>query len=262
MTQTMQRKLILVSNDDGYQAKGLHELLLALAPFGEVVAVAPDQPQSSTSHALTMRDPLRVTLREQCPEYTLYSCSGHPADCIKFAMHETVKRAPDLLVAGINHGENASCSALYSGTVAIAMEGCMYHVPGIAFSLINQSPEADFSACLPVVRQVVEKVLQDGLPDGVCLNVNIPDLPAGALRGIRLCRLAKGYWHEMFDRRTDPYGRVYYWLDGRFINEEPDADDTDQWALAHGYVSVVPTHADLSARETLEDLRRTWGGLL
>ena len=255
----MQRKLILVSNDDGFQAKGLHELLRVLAPFGEVVAVAPDRPQSSTSHALTMRDPMYVTLKEQCPEYTLYACSGHPADCIKLAMHEMVKRKPDLLVAGINHGENASCSALYSGTVAVAMEGCMYHVPAIAFSLLNPKPDADFSGCLPVVRQLVGKALSYGLPDGVCLNVNVPNLPSEQIRGIRFGRLARGYWHEIFHRGTDAEGRACYWLDGRYVNEEPDAEDTDQWALSNGFVSVVPTHVDLTAVPALELLRSAWG---
>ncbi|MBQ5997430.1 MAG: 5'/3'-nucleotidase SurE [Bacteroidales bacterium] len=254
----MARKLILVSNDDGYLAPGLRVLMTVAAEFGEVVAVAPDRAQSTTSHALTMREPLFVSKKEETADWSLYACSGLPADCIKFAMHEVVSRKPDLILSGINHGENASCSALYSGTVAVAAEGCLHHVPAIAFSVASPDQQADVSPYIPVVREIIRKVLQDGLPTGSCLNVNIPEVPAAELRGIRLCRQARGYWNEEYCRHEDPSGRPYYWLSGFFVNNEPEAEDTDVWAGTHGYVSMVPMQADMSDYAALDALNAAW----
>ena len=256
----MSRPTILVANDDGYQAKGFDALIRALSPLGDIIAIAPERAQSSTSHAITMREPVRITLQSQREGCTVYSCSGMPADCVKFAMHELMTQYPDLIATGINHGENASCSALYSGTVAAAMEGCMYHVPSIAFSLLNHLPDAEFETYLPFVRSLAGQTLEKGLPDGTCLNVNIPDLPYESIQGVRICRAAKGRWKEVFDRRTDPYGRVYYWLTGYFINEEPEATDTDQWALEHQYISIVleETGTDLTHFKALDSLQNDY----
>lgn len=249
----MQRPLFLISNDDGYLAKGFNALIQALIPIGDVVAIAPEQSQSGTSHALTLRFPLRIALRHDDPQCKIYSCNGTPVDCVKFALKELVPRKPDLLLSGINHGENASSSALYSGTMAAAMEGCMYDIPAIGFSLLNHDLQAHFSPYIPIVKKVIEATLQHGLQKGVCLNVNIPYVPIEQILGIRLCRLAQGYWEEIFDKRKDPDGRTYYWFTGYFVNEEQDAEDTDEWALAHRYVSIVPTHIDMTAHRAMKD---------
>lgn len=233
--------LILVSNDDGYQAKGVRQLIEWLADYGHVVAVCPDTGRSGQSMALTFNSPLWLG-QGPAPvgNSEMWHCSGTPVDCIKIAQHTILKGVkPDLVIAGINHGSNASVNVLYSGTMGAVFEGCSWNVPAIGFSLTDHAPDADFSACEDVVRRVVEAVLKNGLPDGICLNVNIPK---DAKKGmpIMLTKACAGRWSEEFKRYTDPHGRDFYWLTGYFINEEPDATDTDEFALRHGCASVVP----------------------
>jgi 5'-nucleotidase len=171
------------------------------------------------------------------------------------AINELLDRPPDWIVSGINHGSNSSASVLYSGTMAVAIEGCLNGITSVGFSLNNYSPTADFSACKKYIRIVMQALTQEPLPQGICLNVNIPDIKADEIRGIKICRHAKGSWKEEFEKRKDPTGKIYYWLTGIYGNHEPDATDTDEWALANNYVSVAPVSVDMTAHEYLDTLR-------
>lgn len=241
-------RLILVSNDDGYLAKGVRELIGWLSQYGKVVAVCPDQGRSGQSMALTFNSPLWLEKTESPVEgCEMWRCSGTPVDCIKIARQEVLGgRLPDLVVAGINHGSNASVNVLYSGTMGAVFEGCSWNVPAIGFSLTDHAADADFAPCRQVVEKVVEGVLANGLPAGVCLNVNIPHGVAAGMPVV-LAREGAGRWSEEFQAYTDPHGRRFYWLTGHFINEEPDATDTDIYALAQGAAAVTPQLLDRSA---------------
>ncbi len=256
MGQENKRPLILVTNDDGYRARGLRTLTDIAAEFGDVVAIAAPDSQSGMSHAITIKYPLRLRHVEDSEGMQRYVVNGTPVDGVKLAMASILDRRPDLVLSGINHGSNASSSVVYSGTMAAAMEGAVNHIPSIGFSLLDYSHDADFRASVPYIRKIIGDVLRDGMPDGVCLNVNIPAVSAEVLEGVRLCRQASGYWQEEFDVRKDPSGRDYFWLTGYFFNREESAEDTDEWALRHNYVSVVPVKVDLTDYKTLSLLKK------
>ncbi len=169
------KPLIFVSNDDGIFANGVHCLIDRLLQFGDVVAVCPDSPRSAQSMALTVNSPLRVTQVDDYHGAKMYKVNGTPVDCVKLSMHNVLPRIPDLVVSGINHGSNASINVLYSGTMGVAFEGCAFGIPSIGFSLTDHSPAADFEPCYPFIDAIVKGVLEHGLPEGVCLNVNIPN---------------------------------------------------------------------------------------
>ncbi|MDE5956750.1 MAG: 5'/3'-nucleotidase SurE [Muribaculaceae bacterium] len=245
------RPLILVSNDDGYRARGVHHLTRLLQEFGDVVAVCPEGPQSGKSMAITVYEPLRITpVDDYCedePDVEWYHVNGTPTDCVKIAMHTVLRdRRPDLVCTGINHGSNASVNVLYSGTMGAAFEGCVFGIPSIGFSLCDHSPEADFLPMLPYVRRIVEDVMEKGLPEGVCLNVNAPK--CSDLAGMRHTVACKGHWSDEYAEYTDPHGHPYYWMTGRFINEEPDNPDTDDALLARGFVTIVPCQIDRTSK--------------
>ena len=252
------RPLILITNDDGYRAGGLQALIEAARLYGDLLVVASHESQSGMSHAITVKVPLHLEKRIEEPGFTMYVSNGTPVDCIKIALNKLVPRHPDLLLTGINHGANSSVSVLYSGTMAAAIEGCMYHIPAIGFSLLDHSPNADFAPYTGHIRTIIEKVMKNGLQRGTCLNVNIPKIPAGDIKGFRVCRQARGYWIEEFERRIDPNHREYYWLTGEFFNEEPDARDTDEWALKHGFISVVPVQIDMTCYKSMDKLKRVF----
>ena len=256
MGQENNRPLILVTNDDGYRARGLRTLTDIAAEFGDVVAIAAPDSQSGMSHAITIKYPLRLRHVEDSEGMRRYVVNGTPVDGVKLAMCSILERRPDLVLSGINHGSNASSSVVYSGTMAAAMEGAVNHIPSIGFSLLDYRHDADFRASVPYVRKIIGDVLRDGMPDGVCLNVNIPAVGAEELEGVRICRQASGYWQEEFDVRKDPSGREYFWLTGYFFNREEEAEDTDEWALRHNYVSVVPVKVDLTDYKTLSLLKK------
>ena len=249
-------RLILVTNDDGIHARGLQTLIEIVRPMGEVFVFAPEEGQSGMSHAITVRTPIRAGKIKEENNLVIYSCMGTPADCIKLALNKFLKRYPDLILSGINHGSNASASILYSGTMAAAIEGCMYGIPSIGLSLVDFSPEAEFNGIIRYVKQIITRVLEDGIPKDTCLNVNFPANHSGEIMGIRICRQTKGHWVEEFDHRTDPRNKDYYWLTGEFVNLEPDADDTDEWALKHNYISVVPVHVDLTSYNAIGHLKK------
>jgi 5'-nucleotidase len=244
------KPLILVTNDDGVTAPGIRALIKAMTALGEVVIVAPDSPQSAMGHAITISRPLRLDKIEIYGELTAYQSSGTPADCVKLAVDKVMHRKPDLLVSGINHGSNSSINVIYSGTMSAAVEGAIEGIPSVGFSLCDFSFDADFTAAAKVAANVASNVLQHGLPAGTLLNVNIPKLVEKDIKGIRVCRQALAKWQEKFDERLDPHGRKYYWLTGQFITFDK-GEDTDEWALANNYVSVVPVHFDLTAHNSI-----------
>lgn len=246
------RPLILITNDDSDSAKGIQVLTDLMLPLGDVIVMAPDGPRSAQSNALTITHPIRFKLMEELPGLTRYSCNGTPTDCVKLALNEVVPRTPDLLVSGINHGSNAAINVLYSGTMGAVLEGCENLIPSIGFSLDDHHPDADFEPMKPFVIQLAKKVLQDKLPHNVCLNVNAPK---GAIQGMKVVRQCDGRWTKEYSKRVDPFGRSYFWLTGEFLNHEPQAQDTDEWVLAHGYISVVPTKIDMTAHEYLQKLK-------
>ena len=247
----------MITNDDGIHAGGMKALISVARKFGYVVAISSLEPMSGMSHAITIKVPLRVKLVEEEPGFRSYLTNGTPVDGVKLVFNSLCDRKPDLLLSGINHGSNSSSSVLYSGTMAAAMEGAVNHIPSIGFSLLSFDPDADFTASVPYVEEVIRHVLEKGLPDGICLNVNIPALPSEKIRGIRICNQANGYWKEEFERRTDPNGKEYYWLTGFFHNREPEngGTGTDEWALKNNYVSVVPINTDLTAYDVLDRMK-------
>jgi 5'-nucleotidase len=249
------RPIILVTNDDGIYAPGITFLAKVAARFGDIVVVAPDKPQSGMGHAITINSTLRIQKTNYHNAREEYSCSGTPVDCVKMAVNHILKKSPDLVLSGINHGSNSSINVIYSGTMSAAIEGALEGRPSIGFSLCDYAMEADFSQAEKFIATIIREALQNKIPKGVCLNVNIPKLGAGELKGIRVVRQARANWVERFEERKDPYGRNYYWLTGEFVNFEPESLDTDEWALANGYISVVPTQADLTAHKELPALK-------
>lgn len=247
-----QKPLIFITNDDGYDAGGINALVDSLRGIGEIIVVAPDGPRSGMSSAITSLHPLRVKLLTEEKDLKIYTCTGTPVDCVKLGLCEIVPRKPDLVVTGINHGSNASICVLYSGTMGAALEGCLFKIPSIGFSLLDHSPHADFSEAKKIARAISGKVLSEGLPIGTCLNVNIPK---GKNKGIRICRQTAGQWIEEFMRSADGAKKEVFWLTGRFENDEPDEETTDEWALANGYVSVVPTKVDMTDHSLITSLK-------
>ncbi len=252
-------RLILLTNDDGLYAPGLRALLEVMEEFGKVILISTVEGMSGMSQALTVKTPLRVKLLEETRTRKVYACNGTPTDSIKLAVNQLAGRKPDWVVSGINHGSNASVSVLYSGTMAAALEGCLYGIPSVGFSLSSFSKTADFTASKRFIRIVMEHLAHESLPEGICLNVNIPAIPAEQIRGIRVCRQARGNWKEEFEKRRDPMGKTYYWLTGLFNNHEPEATDTDEWNLSNGYVSVVPVSVDMTAHSYIDILKERFG---
>ena len=249
-----ERPLILVTNDDGITAPGIRALIRIMNKIGEVVVVAPDSPQSAMGHAITINSTLhveRVSIDKGPQEE--YSCSGTPADCVKLGVREVLKRKPDLCVSGINHGSNSSINVIYSGTMSAALEAGIESIPAIGFSLLDYNWGANFEHCKSFVKTIAQNVLANGLPDGVVLNVNIPNVEKETIRGIKICRQARANWEEEFDKRTNPMGREYYWLTGKFVNMD-GGKDTDEWALENNYISVVPVQFDLTAHHAIQQL--------
>lgn len=247
--------LILVTNDDGIYAPGITFLAKVAAKFGTVVVVAPDKPQSGMGHAITINSTIRIQKTNHHQAHIEYACSGTPVDCVKMAVNHLLKKRPDLVLSGINHGSNSSINVIYSGTMSAAIEGALEGSPSIGFSLCDYSIEADFTQAEKYISRIIEETLHHRMPKGVCLNVNIPKLGTHEIKGIKVVRQARANWVERFEERKDPYGRDYYWLTGEFTNFEPESVDTDEWALSEGYISVVPVQADLTAHSILTTLK-------
>jgi 5'-nucleotidase len=251
------KPVILITNDDGVTAPGIMNLVEAVKDLGKVVVVAPDKPQSGMGHAITIGQPLRLHKVNTFGDIEAYSCTGTPVDCVKLAVDKVLHRKPDLCLSGINHGANHSINVIYSGTMSAAVEAAIESIPSAGFSLIDYSIEADFTGARKYVRIVVEKMLSTKLDKHTVLNVNIPPLAVELLKGFKLCRQAYAKYEEDFMERQDPTGRMYYWLTGEFVNFDK-GKDTDVWALAHGYVSVVPVQFDMTHYSQKDLLENTW----
>lgn len=254
------RPLILLTNDDGIDARGLAALAAALDGLGTLAVVAPTEERSAVGHAITVRDPLRAhPWPFETPSGPIWAraVNGFPADCVKLAVQKLLPRRPDLVVSGINHGPNTAVNVIYSGTVSAATEAAILGVPAVAVSHGSWSPDADFECPGRYARLIVERVLEQGLPPGLLLNVNTPDLAFEDTKGFKVTRQARARWEEEFHERRDPFDRPYYWLGGEFRNLD-DGADTDLAAIEQGYVSVTPLQHDLTAHGEIERLRR-WG---
>jgi 5'-nucleotidase len=249
----MNKPLILVVNDDGINAPGIQALIAVAKEFGEIVVVAPDKPQSGMGHAITLDSTLHIN-KIDIEGVTAYACSGTPADCVKIAVNKLLDRTPDLIVSGINHGSNSSINVIYSGTMSAALEGSLEGIPSIGFSLLNHSIDADFTAAQYFAKQIIGQVLKTKVTRNYCLNVNIPNLKKDLILGVKVCRQAKGNWEEYYDERTDPMGRTYYWLTGKFVLQD-EGTDTDEWALANNYVSVVPVQSDVTDYPIMNEIK-------
>ncbi|MDF0719103.1 5'/3'-nucleotidase SurE [Kaistella sp. PBT33-4] len=249
----MQRPQILVTNDDGITAPGVRNLVEFMNEIGDVTVVAPNSPQSGKGHAITINSTLTFEeIQLEGPQRD-FSLSGTPVDCVKFALDKILTRRPDIVVSGINHGANSSINVIYSGTMSAAVEAGVEGLQAIGFSLLDFSWDADFSQAKEYIQQIVTRSLENPMPKGVVLNVNIPKLNKNKIKGIRVCRQAVAKWEENFDERINPHGKKYYWLTGYFNNMDSGAD-ADENALAEGYISVVPVKFDLTAHEHMISL--------
>jgi 5'-nucleotidase len=246
--------LILVTNDDGIKAPGLRRLIQIMRKVGEVAVIASEHVMSGMAHAVTIQTPLMPRLIKEEIGYKEFVTNGTPSDNVKLGKHRLLERTPDLVVSGINHGSNASINIIYSGTMAAVLEASIDGIPAIGFSLMDYMPDADFSHVEEFVLRITKKVLHEGLPDGVCLNVNFPRRSESPIKGIKVCRQARARWVEEFEERKDPYGRTYYWLGGRFVNGD-GRSETDEKALSENYVSVVPVQHDFTAHEYVNKLK-------
>lgn len=252
------RPLILVTNDDGITSRGIRLLIDVAKEFGDVVVVAPNKPQSGMGHAITIGETLRLDKVDMFSGVDAYECSGTPADCVKMGKNYLFKdKTIDLVLSGINHGNNTSISVIYSGTMSAAIEAAIENIPAIGFSLCDYDPQGDLDHCTPWIKQVIEQHFENGIPSGVALNVNFPKVSNEPIKGFKMCRQARAGWQEVFEERTDPTGRRYFWMAGDFVNHDK-GEDTDEWAIAHNYVSIVPCQYDMTAYHALGDLNEDW----
>lgn len=249
--------VILITNDDGITAPGIRNLVEAVKDLGKIVVVAPDKPQSGMGHAITIGVPLRLHKVQMFDGVESYQCTGTPVDCVKLAVDKVLHSKPDICLSGINHGANHSINVIYSGTMSAAVEAAIESIPSAGFSLLDYSVDADFTAARQYIRVIVEQMLK-GVPDKHCvLNVNIPIATPEEIKGIKLCRQAYAKYEEDFLERDDPHGRKYYWLTGEFVNFD-EGTDTDVWALANKYISVVPVQFDLTHYKQKEYFEKSW----
>ena len=249
------KPLILITNDDGVDSRGIQSLIAALQDLGQLFVVAPDGQRSAQSSALTINNPLRAHKIMENESLTIFKCNGTPADCVKLGIDQLMPRRPDLVVSGINHGNNSSISVIYSGTMGATFEGCVGGIPSIGFSYGSPDARADMTGAMNYANLIARQVLENGLPEGTCLNVNIPHYKE--IKGVRICRQAKGLWKEEFVKKEDPTGKEYYWLTGYFSCPDIDDETTDEWALGNGYVSIVPCTVDMTAYNFIDTLK-TW----
>jgi 5'-nucleotidase len=252
-----EKPVILITNDDGITAPGIMNLVEAVKDLGKIIVVAPDRPQSGMGHAITIGQPLRLHKVHVFGDIESYACTGTPVDCVKLAVDKVLHRKPDLCLSGINHGANHSINVIYSGTMSAAVEAAIESIPSAGFSLLDYNIEADFTGARKYARMVVEKMLETKLEKHAVFNVNIPSVPEELLNGIMVCKQAYAKYEEDFVERVDPNGRKYYWLTGEFVNFDKGTD-TDVWALANNYVSVVPVQFDLTNYALMNRLKKLW----
>ncbi len=249
-----ERPSILVTNDDGIDAPGILALARSLSTIGEVTVVAPSVERSAVGHAITLSDPLRVSPFRYDGVLDGYAVSGTPADCVKIACWALLDRKPDLVASGINLGINTGINTIYSGTVSAATEGAILEIPSFAISLTTYQ-DPDFSFAAAFAARLAPVLLEKRLPPGVCLNVNVPAVPESEILGVSITQQGKALFEEEFDRRTDPHGRIYYWLTGQKIDKETDIS-VDDGAIQANVISITPVHYDLTCYDCLESLKK------
>lgn len=257
MAEKKKEPVILVTNDDGITAPGIRNLVEAVKDLGKVVVVAPDKPQSGMGHAITIGVPLRLNKMTYFDDIECYQCTGTPVDCVKLAVDKVLHQKPDICISGINHGANHSINVIYSGTMSAAVEAAIESIPSVGFSLLDYSLEADFTAARKYARMIVRQMLENPTEKHTVLNVNFPIASVDDIKGVKICRQAYAKYEEDFIERLDPHGRKYYWLTGEFVNFD-EGVDTDVWALANNYVSIVPVQFDMTHYRLKEQLEKTW----
>lgn len=246
------RPLILVSNDDGIGSAGLRALVESLCPLGEVVVVAPDRERSAAGHSLTLSRPLRASHVDE----GWYSVDGTPTDCITLAVMGLLPRRPHLVAAGINHGSNLGEDVTYSGTVASAIEATLQGIPAFAMSVAGKG-DFEFRGAALFAQRLAAEILRRGLPRGTLLNVNVPNLPIEAIRGIAVTRQGRRVYSETVVRKIDPRGKAYYWIGGTDPTWER-LGETDYEAVSSGWISMTPLHLDLTNHRAIDELK-SWG---
>ncbi len=240
---------ILVTNDDGIHSRGIAELARALSEIAEVHVVAPLTEQSAVGHSITMKIPLRVHRYFKGDVFFGYAVEGTPADCVKMGIKNILHEEPDLVISGINNGSNAAINVIYSGTVSAAREAAIMNIPSFAVS-VNSHNVKDFTYAAKIAKKFAQIVLEEGLPSGTLLNINVPDLPESEIKGIKVTRQSMTRWDDHYEERIDPYGKKYYWLTGQMDEKNDESEDYDHYALKAGYVSVTPIHFDLTDYDT------------
>ncbi|MEP7286818.1 MAG: 5'/3'-nucleotidase SurE [Chloroflexota bacterium] len=246
---------ILVSNDDGILAPGLLALATAMRVFGTVTVIGPEENQSANGHRKTLTKPLRINSTHLADGTLAYSTDGAPADCVGVALLGFIKEPVDLVVSGINRGPNMGQDLTYSGTLAAAFEGAIFHKPAVAFSLDDRSAEANYSAAAEIAQRVVRQVIAHSLPPLTLLSVNVPNLPLSHLAGMYITRQGTSVFRDELVERVDPSGRPYYWIGGEAPTGDLEAEGTDIWAVHNGYVSITPVHLDMTAHQMIHHLK-------
>ena len=246
---------ILITNDDGWGSQGIRTLTRLMISLGKVYVVAPDSPRSGNAACITVDKPMYLTRitdpGEGLEQAEVYVTNGTPADCIKLAINALFdgdEAKIDLVVSGINHGSNASINVIYSGTMGACLVAAEHGIPAIGFSYCDHNAELDLSAAEKYIPEITRHLLEQTMPYGVCYNVNFP---VGAVDGLQWTRQCRGHWEKELAPHTDDQGRTYYMLVGNYVNQEPDATDTDEYALAHHRISITPTSIDLTAYQML-----------
>ena len=247
---------ILVTNDDGIYSSGISALANALKEIAEVIVVAPNEEQSAVGHGITMKYPLRVSEYFKDGSFFGYAVEGTPADCVKIGIRNIMGDSPDLVISGINHGSNTAINIIYSGTVSAAREAAIMDVPAIAISVTSHEAK-DFKYAGEIARYLASKVIEHGLPQGTLLNVNVPNYPEEQIAGILVTEQSKSKWDDIYEKRTDPFGKDYYWLTGKLVEVENE-NLSDQIAIKNKFVSVTPIHFDLTDYNTFEKMK-SWG---
>ncbi|MTI81007.1 MAG: 5'/3'-nucleotidase SurE [Firmicutes bacterium] len=243
----------LVSNDDGIYAEGINALRKALEELGEVTVVAPDRERSATGHGITVTRPLRAKeINYENSTTKGYAVDGTPADCVKLGLEAIMETPPDIVISGINLGPNLGTDVLYSGTVSAAYEGVINGVPAMAVS-INTWKNPDFTHAVEFLKEYISEAVKYQIPRGVVLNINIPN--GVKPKGVRLSRLGYRRYIDVFDKRTDPRGRTYFWMAGEPENLDEDDPETDVNAIKEGYISITPIQTDVTHYPFLEEMK-------
>ena len=248
------RPLILISNDDGFRAKGINDLADFVSDIGDIVIVAPDGSRSGTSMSITGHIPVELKKISEQPGRAVYSLTGTPVDCVKMACECVLDRRQDNGLGGINHGDNSSVNTLYSGTMGLVMEACLKGIPAVGFSSCYCASDAPFGALRRYIIRVVRYVIENGLPPYTCLNVNFP--ATEQIKGLRVRRMGHGDWQHEWQHQVHPRGWDYYWLTGNYSSSEPESTDTDTHALEEGYACITPVRVDMTAFDLIPVLKQ------